>query len=84
MLQTFTAVYDGQTLKPDTLVDLELNKRYVISVQESTADEGDEGSAWQVLESLAGTLDAPEDWSVEHNHYLYGTPKRGGGVLDGR
>jgi hypothetical protein len=25
---------------------------------------------------MAGTVIAPEDWSVEHNHYLYGTPKK--------
>ena len=31
---------------------------------------------WDVLERLAGTVDAPPDWSSEHDHYLYGTPKR--------
>ncbi|WP_448574435.1 hypothetical protein [Trichothermofontia sp.] len=31
--------------------------------------------AWDVLESLTGTLEAPSDWSAEHDHYLYGTPK---------
>lgn len=25
---------------------------------------------------LAGTVDAPEDWSLEHDHYIHGTPKR--------
>ncbi|NJN24442.1 MAG: hypothetical protein HC810_08725 [Acaryochloridaceae cyanobacterium RL_2_7] len=33
------------------------------------------GNAWDVLESLAGTVEAPADWSAEHDHYLYGTPK---------
>lgn len=33
------------------------------------------GDAWDVLEQLAGSVEAPEDWSAEHNHYLYGTPK---------
>jgi hypothetical protein len=32
-------------------------------------------NAWDVLESLTGTVDAPVDWSAEHDHYLYGTPK---------
>ncbi|PSF37780.1 hypothetical protein C7H19_08875 [Aphanothece hegewaldii CCALA 016] len=32
--------------------------------------------AWDILENLAGTVDAPPDWSSEHDHYLYGTPKR--------
>lgn len=32
--------------------------------------------AWDLLEGLAGTVEGPEDWAAEHNHYLYGTPKR--------
>ncbi|MFE4105044.1 hypothetical protein [Almyronema epifaneia] len=31
--------------------------------------------AWDILESMTGTIEAPADWSVEHDHYLYGTPK---------
>jgi hypothetical protein len=33
------------------------------------------GNAWDVLESLTGTVEAPADWSAEHDHSLYGTPK---------
>lgn len=33
-------------------------------------------NAWDVLEKLAGTITAPEDWATEHDHYLYGAPKR--------
>jgi subtilase family serine protease len=35
------------------------------------------GNAWDVLESLAGAVKAPADWSAQHDHYLYGTPKHG-------
>jgi hypothetical protein len=34
------------------------------------------GDAWDVLESLTGTIKAPADWSAQHDHYLYGTSKR--------
>lgn len=34
------------------------------------------GNAWDVLESLTGTVEASADWSAEHGHYLYSTPKR--------
>ncbi|MEO0534675.1 MAG: hypothetical protein AAF215_12520 [Cyanobacteria bacterium P01_A01_bin.123] len=34
------------------------------------------GDVWDVLDSLTGSVEAPADWSVEHDHYLYGTPKR--------
>lgn len=33
------------------------------------------GDAWDVLELLTGSVEAPADWSSEHDHYLYGTPK---------
>ena len=32
-------------------------------------------NAWDVLEALTGTVEAPADWSAEHDYYLYGTPK---------
>jgi hypothetical protein len=32
-------------------------------------------NAWDVLEALTGTIEAPTDWSAQHDHYLYGTPK---------
>jgi hypothetical protein len=34
------------------------------------------GDVWDVLEALTGNIEAPADWSAEHDHYLYGTPKR--------
>jgi hypothetical protein len=33
-------------------------------------------TAWEVLDSLAGSVAAPPDWAAEHDHYLYGAPKR--------
>lgn len=33
-------------------------------------------SAWDVLDALTGTIDAPEDWSTEHDHYITGSPTR--------
>jgi hypothetical protein len=35
-----------------------------------------DGNAWDVLESLTATIEAPADWSSEHDHHLYGTPKQ--------
>lgn len=32
---------------------------------------------WDSLEKLTGTIEAPQDWSAEHDHYIYGVPKRG-------
>lgn len=42
-----------------------------------TDSSNERGNAWAVLKKYAGTVkDMPEDWAIEHDHYLYGTPKR--------
>ena len=72
---TVSVVFDGEVLRPDSPPDLELNTRYVavIQVADNSAAQGD---AWDVLDRFAGTVDAPSDWALEHDHYLYDTPKR--------
>lgn len=42
----------------------------------NTDREIDSGDGWDAIEALAGTVDMPPDWALEHDHYLYGTPKR--------
>jgi len=34
---------------------------------------------WDLLRRGTGSISGPADWSLEHDHYLYGTPKRAGG-----
>jgi hypothetical protein len=35
-----------------------------------------DGGVWDLLEQAAGTVEMSADWASEHDHYLYGTPKR--------
>ncbi len=78
MTRTLTAVFDGEVLRPEGTVDLKPNVRYRVTVEdEIEISEGQ--SAWDVLEQLAGTVEAPADWAAEHDHYLYGSPKRAEG-----
>ena len=74
MSQVITAVFDGRVLRPDNPLNLEANKRYVITIETEQSTFPTE-NAWDVLEALTGSVEAPEDWSSEHDHYLYGTPK---------
>ncbi len=37
---------------------------------------GDSGTLWNKLQGIAGTVDGPEDWAENHDHYIHGTPKR--------
>lgn len=69
---TITALFDEQVLRPDEPLDLEPNVRYKVTIQPEPIFK----DAWDVLEHYAGTVDAPPDWSLEHDHYLYGSPKR--------
>lgn len=53
-------------------VDLDLPTT-LLAVQSLSPEFGD---PWDIIEGLTGTIDGPTDWSSQHNHYLYGTPKR--------
>ena len=77
MTRTLTAVFDGEVLRPEKTLDLKPNTRYRVIVEDE--DESPETpDAWDALEDLAGSVNAPEDWSAEHDHYLYGNPKKRG------
>ena len=72
-----SATFDGQAFQPDTPLDLQPNTRYILSFHPALESHPEvEGDAWDVLERLIGTVDAPSDWSIEHDHYIHGTPKR--------
>ena len=75
MTKTITATFDGEYLRPDNPVDLQPNQRYLITIQPQTDTQTPE-SGWPAIEALAGTVEAPADWSIEHDRYLYGTPKQ--------
>lgn len=75
MNRTTTAVFDGHDLKLKDDLDLQPNRWYRVTLEDLPDAEG---SAWNELESLAGSVDAPGDWAREHDHYLYGTPKSEG------
>ena len=81
MPKTLTVFFDGKVLRPEEPVDLTPNSRYIITIQAiPPAAKGE--SAWEVLESLAGTIEAPPDWAKQHDHYLYGIPKRYKGAVE--
>jgi len=72
--KTFHAVFDGKVLHPEEELDLKPDTRYIITIERDERVEGD--SLWDILSELAGTVEGPQDWSEEHDHYLYGTPER--------
>lgn len=77
MLEKLTVTYDGSVFYPEETINLKPNTRYTIQIisQEKNTEISNK-NAWDLLEEMAGTYPAPEDWSREHDHYLYGTKKR--------
>ena len=76
---------DGSLILKDTpfaageKVEVVVRSASAAAIQKSSSSTADASSdALSVLEALAGTVEAPVDWSAEHDHYLYGTAKRGG------
>lgn len=78
MTTTVRAVFDGKVLRPDRPIDLEINRHYVLNIEPlkktEQIDSVESDSAFD-LASLAVKTDVP-DLATEHDHYLYGTPKR--------
>ena len=73
--KTLYAIFDGKMLKPERSVDLEAGKRYVLTIkskQKSTEVEKDPAFD---LSSLAVKTNI-SDLAREHDHYLYGIPRR--------
>ena len=73
MHETLEAIFDGSVFRPETAPKLPPNTRCTITV-EDIADEEQEEDAWSVLEAMAGTVEAPQDWASEHDHFLYNSP----------
>ena len=80
MAKTFEAVFDGKVFHPDGRIKLTPNKHYILVVREKD-EKAASLNAWDILDGLTGTIEAPEDWAVEHDHYLYGVPRKRGKEL---
>lgn len=73
--KTLKVLFDGAVFRPTGPVDLEAGKKYTITVKLSPEDpDVDKDPAFDIA-SLAVDTHIP-DLAAEHDHYLYGTPKR--------
>ena len=75
------ARFDGKALIPSNPVDLPQDREITIHIEADIPDArpgaSHNGTIWEKLLSMAGTAEhLPEDASENHDHYLYGTPKR--------
>lgn len=70
---TVKAIYDGSKFQISDPVDLKPNTNCLLTIE--VIDDEPYEDPFRYLLKHAGTIEGPADWSVEHDHYLYGTPK---------
>ncbi len=73
MTQTITAHFDGKVIVPDE--DVQLPVGQPLRVRLELADVPAPPFA-DLLRFAADLPDAPSDLAAQHDHYLYGSPKR--------
>ena len=84
MTRTFKGHFDGKVFVPDEPVDLPVGKKLAVSVAELADDSAAANSATDFpLKRLAELAkgfptdpNSPGDRAAQHDHYLYGAPKR--------
>jgi len=72
------AHYDGKVIVPDEPVDLPPNQALIVRIEAKKVDESptrESALAWLVA-NASDNADVPSDLSHQHDHYLYGVPKR--------
>lgn len=76
MIQTVYATYNGHCLEPEEKIDLLANQRYLIRIELIKEEKPvKKENILQKLSSRAMDLGI-SDLAEQHDHYLYGTPKR--------
>jgi hypothetical protein len=75
MTKTLEALFDGEVFRPKDKIDLVPNKNYTLIIRDKD-EKPDSLNAWDILDKLTGAVEAPQDWAFEHDHYLYGVPRK--------
>jgi hypothetical protein len=74
---TVKATFDGSNFKLFDPVDIKPNTSCLLTIE--VIEEETYEDPFRYLLEHAGTIGGPADWSAEHDHYLYGTPKERAG-----
>jgi hypothetical protein len=73
---SITATVQNNTIKLP--VDVPDGTRVEVVLPEATSngESKSTGSFFDAVRDLIGSVEGPEDWAAEHDHYIHGTPKR--------
>ncbi|MGH2584407.1 MAG: hypothetical protein ACRDJE_05780 [Dehalococcoidia bacterium] len=77
MQRSVLVIFDGEVLRPEEPLDLKRNGRYLVTIEEPDS-ESTEAEAPGMLDDLRDLITdfGVSDLAAQHDHYLYGTPKR--------
>jgi hypothetical protein len=77
-MTTFTAHSTGRALVPDAPVKLPRGSKYRVTVEPLDADDGKGFPLLDLAVELSRKMKGnyPPDLAKNHDHYLYGRPKR--------
>ena len=83
-MMSFRAHYDGSVFVPDEPVDLPVHCPVDVTASSLLEPEDGQGIGEipplmrlvRAIEELPPIMDLPTDAAAQHDHYLYGTPKR--------
>ena len=73
MNHTISAHFDGKVIVPDEPVELPVGQPLRVRLEVQGASSA---RFAELLRFAADLPDAPTDLASQHDHYLYGTPKR--------
>jgi hypothetical protein len=78
MTKTVHAIFDGRVFRPEDAVDLKINKRYRLKIEplwdEELIESAETDPAFDLASLAVNT--GISDLASNHDHYLYGTPKK--------
>ena len=77
-MTTLTAHFDGSVLVPDEPVKLPMDRPLKVQVEPLPETLADEAPLQQLVELAKRfpVCGGPPDGAAQHDHYLYGLPKR--------
>ena len=73
---TVSAHFDGKVIVPDEPLDLPPNQALIVQIEPVTAGENADSALDWIAANAMEEDSLPFDLAAEHDHYLYGRPKK--------
>jgi predicted DNA-binding antitoxin AbrB/MazE fold protein len=74
------AIYENGVLRPEKPLGFKEHAKVRVIIEDEGEDQAtadDDPTGWKTARELIGCIkDAPEDLAENHDHYLYGAPRK--------